>query len=159
MTATLSQPVSVPAAQPSSAQQSAVRRSSLDAVFAPRSIAVIGATATPGTVPHDIFANLLAGGFKGTLYPVAPGKQQICSVKAYRYVLDIPDPVDLAIIVFPAEVVDRALEQCAQKGIRAAVVISAGFREAGPRGSSANGASNRFATSTTSRWSDQIASA
>jgi acetyltransferase len=106
----------------------------LDAILSPRSVAVVGATATPGTVPHDIFANILGSGFRGTLYPVAPGKRNICSVRSYRYVVDIPDPVDLAVIVFPAEVVDRALDQCGQKGIRAAVIISAGFREAGPAG-------------------------
>lgn len=106
----------------------------LDGVFNPRSVAVIGVTNTPGTVPYDIFANILTSGYQGTVFPVAPGKRSICAVKAYRYVLEIPDPVDLAVIVFPAEVVDRALEQCGRKGVRAAIVISAGFREVGPEG-------------------------
>jgi len=106
----------------------------LDAIFSPKSVAVVGVTATPGTVPYDIFYNILTSGYKGTLYPVAPGKRSICAVRAYRYVLDIDDQVDLAVIVFPAEVVDRALEQCGKKGIKAAIVISAGFREIGPEG-------------------------
>ena len=106
----------------------------LDAIFNPKSVAVVGVNATPGTVPFDIFQSILLGGYKGTVYPVAPGKRSICAVKAYRYVVDIPDPVDLAVIVFPSEVVERALKQCAEKGIRAAIVISAGFREVGPEG-------------------------
>ena len=106
----------------------------LDAIFSPKSVAVVGVNATPGTVPFDIFQSILLGGYKGTAYPVAPGKRSICSVKAYRYVVDIPDPVDLAVIVFPSDVVERALKQCAEKGIKAAIVISAGFREVGPEG-------------------------
>ena len=106
----------------------------LDAVFNPRAVAVVGVTNTPGTVPYDIFYNILASGYRGTVYPVAPGKRSICAVRAYRYVLDVPDELDLAVIVFPADVVDRALEQCGRKGVKAAIVISAGFRELGPAG-------------------------
>ncbi|MGA2065924.1 MAG: acetate--CoA ligase family protein [Thermoguttaceae bacterium] len=103
-------------------------------IFAPRSVAVLGVTATPNTVPYDIFYNILSSGYQGTLFPVAPGKKSICAVQAYRYVLDIEDPVDLAVVVFPADVVDRALEQCGKKGIRGVIVISAGFREMGAKG-------------------------
>jgi acetyltransferase len=106
----------------------------LDGIFRPKSVAVVGVTATPGTVPYDIFYNILSAGYRGTVYPVAPGKRSISAVRAYRYVVDIPDPVDQAVIVFPADVVDRALEQCGRKGIKSVVVISAGFRELGPEG-------------------------
>ena len=106
----------------------------LEAVFCPKSVAVLGVTPTPDTVPYDIFHNILTSGFLGTVYPVAPGKRSICAVRAYRYVLDIEDEVDQAVIVFPASVVDRALEQCGQKGVKSAIVISAGFREVGPKG-------------------------
>src|SRR3974390_2866531 len=106
----------------------------LSAVFSPKSVAVVGVTPTPGTVPFDIFHNILTSGFRGTVYPVAPGKRSICAVRAYRYVVDIEDQVDLAVIVFPADVVERALEQCGKKCIRGAIVISAGFREIGPKG-------------------------
>ena len=99
-----------------------------------KSVAVLGVTPTPDTVPYDIFHNILTSGYQGTVYPVAPGKRSICAVRAYRYVLDIEDEVDQAVIVFPANVVDRALEQCGQKGIKSAIVISAGFREVGPKG-------------------------
>jgi len=106
----------------------------LDGIFSPKSVAVVGVTATPGTVPYDIFYNILSSGYRGTVYPVAPGKRSISAVRAYRYVIDIEDPVDQAVIVFPASVVDRALEQCGQKGIRSVIVVSAGFREVGPKG-------------------------
>ncbi|MEA1950360.1 MAG: acetate--CoA ligase family protein [Planctomycetota bacterium] len=106
----------------------------LDGVFSPQSVAVLGVTPTPGTVPFDIFHNILSSGYRGTVYPVAPGKRSICAVKAYRYVLDIEDDVDQAVIVYPSNVVERALEQCGQKGIKSVIVISAGFREVGPEG-------------------------
>jgi acetyltransferase len=106
----------------------------LDSLFSPKSVAVVGVTARPDTVPYDIFHNILTSGFTGTVYPVAPGKRSICAVRAYRYVVDIEDDIDQAVIVFPSEVVERALEQCGKKGIKAVIVISAGFREVGPKG-------------------------
>ena len=106
----------------------------LDAIFYPKSVAVVGVTQTPGTVPYDIFHNILASGYTGVLYPVAPGKRSINAVPAYRYVSDIQDDVDLAVVVFPANVVERALEMCGKKGVKAAIVISAGFREVGQAG-------------------------
>lgn len=116
------------------APQTAAGRHRLDGIFAPKGVAIVGVTSTPGTVPHDIFYNVLSSGYTGTLYPVAPGKRSICAVRAYRYVVDIEDEVDLAVIVFPANVVERALRQCGEKGIKAVIVISAGFREVGPKG-------------------------
>jgi acetyl coenzyme A synthetase (ADP forming)-like protein len=106
----------------------------LDAIFRPRSIAVLGVTNTPGTVPHDIFVNLLDSRFNGVVYPVAPRKKHIAGVRAYNYVLDIPDPVDLAVLVFPGSVCELALKQCLEKQIKAAAIISAGFREVGDAG-------------------------
>ena len=103
-------------------------------VFHPRSVAVVGATRTQGTVPYDIFQNILASGYQGVVYPVSPGAVSICGVRAYKYVLDIPDPVDLAVLVFPSTVCQLALEQCGQKGVAACIVISAGFREVGAAG-------------------------
>ncbi len=106
----------------------------LDAVFSPASVAVVGATRTLGTVPHDIFQNILEAGYQGIVYPVSPRSPSISGVKAYKYVIDIPDPVDLAVIVFPSSVCHLAMEQCGRKGVKAAVVISAGFREVGGAG-------------------------
>lgn len=106
----------------------------LDHIFCPRSIAVLGVTQTPGTVPHDIFSNILTSGYTGVLYPIAPGKRSIKAVRAYRYLTDIEDEVDLAVMVFPASVMDKAMVQCGQKGVKSAIIISAGFREVGPEG-------------------------
>ena len=105
-----------------------------DRIFNPKSVAVLGVTQTPGTVPYDIFHNILASGYRGVLYPVAPGKRSISAVRAYRYLTDIEDDVDLAVIVFPAAVCDKALEMCGRKGVKGVIMISAGFREVGPEG-------------------------
>ena len=103
-------------------------------IFYPESIAIIGATNTPGTVPSDIFTNIMRSGFPGIIYPVSPGNKAISGVKSYKYVLDIPDEVDLGVIVFPGHVVPMALEQCGQKGIKSLIIISAGFKETGAKG-------------------------
>ena len=96
----------------------------LDTIFRPKSIAVLGVTNTPGTVPHDIFVNLLDSRVNGVVYPVAPRKLHIAGVRAYDYVLDIPDPVDLAVLVFPGAVCEKALTQCVEKGVKSAIIIS-----------------------------------
>lgn len=118
----------------SGAEGHAASIAELDAIFRARSVAVLGVTRTPGTVPHDIFVNLLDSRFNGVVYPVAPRKMHIAGVRAYDYVVDIPDPVDLAVLVFPGAVCEKALLQCVEKGIKAAVIISAGFREVGEAG-------------------------
>ncbi len=105
-----------------------------DRIFNPKSIAVLGVTQTPGAVPYDIFYNILSSGYTGVLYPVAPGKRSICTVPAYRYLTDIEDDIDLAVIVFPANVCDKALEMCGEKGVKGVIIISAGFREVGGEG-------------------------
>lgn len=106
----------------------------LEHVFYPKSVAVLGTNRVVGTVPHDIFANILKDNFQGIVYPVSPKERSVASVRAYKYVLDIPDPVDLAILVFPSSVCNLALEQCGQKGVKSAIIISAGFREVGAAG-------------------------
>ncbi len=109
-------------------------KQNLAKIFNPRSIAVVGTNNVKGSVPYDILFNILKTEFTGILFPVSPGEKSICSIKAYKYVLDIPDPVDLAIIVFPSAVCYMALEQCGQKGIKGVVIISAGFKEVGEKG-------------------------
>jgi len=120
--------------QPHSNTQAPASPDGLDSIFRPKSIAVLGVTNSPGTVPHDIFVNLLTTRFNGVVYPVAPRKKHIAGVRAYDYVTDIPDSVELAVLVFPGAVCEKALQQCVEKGIRAAIIISAGFREVGPAG-------------------------
>lgn len=107
---------------------------SLNAIFSPESVAIIGASNTPGKVGHDIFANILRGGYTGTLYPVNPKARSILSVKAYPSISDIPDPVDLAIIILPPNASLAAVEESVRKGIKGVVIVSAGFREVGGEG-------------------------
>lgn len=111
-----------------------VHKNNLEKLFYPRSVAVVGTNNIKGTVPYDILYNILKAEFKGILFPVSPGEKSICSVRAYKYVIDIDYPVDLAILVFPAQVCHMAMEQCGQKGIKAVVIISAGFKEVGEKG-------------------------
>jgi acetyl coenzyme A synthetase (ADP forming)-like protein len=106
----------------------------MDAIFAPQSVAVIGASTTPGKVGHDIFANILRGGFQGTLYPVNPSAKSVLSVHAYPSIQTIPDPVDLAMVILPPALAVRAVEDGIQKGVRGFVIVSAGFREVGAEG-------------------------
>ena len=106
----------------------------LDALFNPAAIAVIGASADPKKVGHAVLNNLLRFAFKGALYPVNPSGGEILGLKVYGKIADIKEPVDLAIIVIPAKFVPGSLRECAAAGIKSAIVISAGFKEAGAGG-------------------------
>jgi len=106
----------------------------LDTIFSPQSVAVVGASTTPGKVGHDIFANILKGGYKGILYPVNPNAKSVLSVRAYPNILDIPDDVDLAIIILPPRVALKAIKEAIKKGVKGIVIVSAGFREVGGEG-------------------------
>lgn len=107
---------------------------SLRPFFQPQSVAVIGASRHPDSIGRRIFDYLVFGRFHGPVYPINPSAKVIGSIRAYRSVLDIPEPVDLAVIAAPRDVVLKSIEECGQKGIRAAVVISAGFAETGAQG-------------------------
>lgn len=109
-------------------------RRALDAVFAPRAVAVIGATERPGTVGRGVLHNLIAQPFGGTVYPVNPGRSQVLGIRAYPDVAAVPERVDLAVIATPAPTVPGLIEQCAEAGVGAALVLSAGFKEVGEAG-------------------------
>lgn len=106
----------------------------LEKMFYPESIAVLGANDVKGTVPCDILLNLLKAEYRGVIFPINPRKKHLASIKSYKYVVDVEDPVDLAVIVYPSSVAHLALEQCGQKGVGAAIIISAGFKEVGGAG-------------------------
>ncbi|HHP7234659.1 MAG TPA: acetate--CoA ligase family protein [Desulfobacterales bacterium] len=106
----------------------------LDAIFSPQSVAVVGASTTPGKVGHDIFVNILKGGYQGTLYPVNPKARRISSVRAYPNLSEIPDPVDLAMMVLPPKPALSAVEEAVERGVKGIVIVSAGFREVGQEG-------------------------
>ncbi|MDF1574637.1 MAG: acetate--CoA ligase family protein [Bacteroidales bacterium] len=111
-----------------------LRQQNLETIFHPKSVAIVGTNKVKGTVPHDILDNILKADFNGIVYPVSPGEKSIKGIKAYKYVVDIPDDVDLAILVFPSSVCHMALEQCGQKGIKSVIIISAGYKEVGEAG-------------------------
>ena len=102
--------------------------------FEPRAVAVIGASRQRGTIGGEVFHNLLSYGFRGPVYPVNPAAGEIEKVPAYSSVEAIPGPVDLAVIVVPAEKVIEVAAACARKNVKALVVISAGFSETGKEG-------------------------
>ncbi len=108
--------------------------SALKLFFTPRAVAVVGASRKRGTIGGEIFHNLLSYGFQGPVYPVNPLAEVVQSVPAYSSVEAIPGPVDLAVIVVPAARVIEAAAACGRKGVKALVVISAGFSETGPEG-------------------------
>jgi acetyltransferase len=111
-----------------------ITRRDLDVFFQPRSVAVIGATDRQGHVGRTVLWNLISSPFGGTVYPVNPKKNSVLGIKAYPNVASLPEPPELAILMTPAETVPGLIQECAAAGVRGAVVISAGFREAGPRG-------------------------
>jgi len=118
------------------AEQSAKagEKSGLSALFVPDSVAVIGATERTGTVGRTVLSNLIESRFRSKVYAVNPSHSQVLGLKAYKSVGDIPKQVDLAIVVTPALTVARVIGECVDGGVKAAVVISAGFRERGSEG-------------------------
>jgi acetyltransferase len=107
---------------------------SLQPIFSPKTVAVIGATEKTGSVGRTVLWNLISSPFGGTVFPVNPKRENILGIKAYPSIKDIPDPVDLAVIVTPAPTVPKIITDCVERGVRGAIVISAGFKEIGPEG-------------------------
>lgn len=109
-------------------------RRSLDPLFAPKTVAVIGATEKSGSVGRTILWNLISSPFGGTVFPVNPKRNSVLGIKAYPTVAEVPDPVDLAVVVTPAPTVPGIISECADAGVKGAIIISAGFKEIGPQG-------------------------
>ena len=106
----------------------------LNAIFQPKSVAVIGATTRKGSIGHETLHNILLAEFNGKVFPVNPKSSVIHSIKAYSTILDVPDAVDLAIIIVPKEHVRDVVRQCGEKGVKGLVIITAGFSEVGKEG-------------------------
>ena len=117
-----------------SRQLFAAPKADLSAVFEPRSVAIIGASTTPGKAGFNILENLLRLGYKGKVYPVNPKAEEILGLKAYPAVDQIPGQVDAVIIATPARVVVDVIRDCAKKGVKAAIIISSGFSEESEEG-------------------------
>jgi acetate---CoA ligase (ADP-forming) len=107
---------------------------SLRPFFQPATVAVVGASSRRGTIGGELFRNVLEGDFTGAAFPVNPKGTAVAGVRGYRSVAEIPDPVDLAVIAVPGEHVHGAAEDALRSGVRALVVISAGFAEVGSEG-------------------------
>ena len=106
----------------------------LDPIFKPRSIAVVGASRQPGTIGHQVLANLIQYGFTGAVYPINPRADAVHSIRAYPAISAVPDHIDLAVIAVPKERVLDVARECGEAGVRSLVVITAGFREIGGAG-------------------------
>jgi len=113
---------------------SSEQRLPLDAIFAPRAVAVIGATEKAGSVGRAILWNLISNPFGGTVYPVNPKRPNVLGIRTYPTIEAVPEPVDLAVVVTPAPTVPRVIGECVEAGVKGAIIISAGFKEVGPEG-------------------------
>jgi len=115
-------------------KQKTPQKYSLDAMFSPASVAVIGATSRPGTVGRTVLENLLRDTFRGKVFAVNAKHEEVLGRKAYKSIRDVPQPVDLAVIATPAATVTQIIAECVEARARSAVVISAGFKERGAEG-------------------------
>ena len=110
------------------------RRHPLDTIFAPRNVAVIGATEKEDSVGRTLLWNLISNPFGGTVFPVNPKRNNVMGIRSYPSIGDVPDQVDLAVIVTPAPTVPSVIGECVAAGVKGAIIISAGFKEIGPEG-------------------------
>src|SRR5512133_1630393 len=109
-------------------------RQALDSIFAPKSVAIIGATETIGSVGRTIVWNLISSSFGGTIYPVNPKRVSILGIKAYPSLSAVPEVVDLIVVVTPAPSIPGIIKEAVDIGVKSAIIISAGFKETGPEG-------------------------
>src|SRR3712207_3877227 len=106
----------------------------LDAIFRPEAVAVVGATDRPGSVGRTIMWNLISNPFGGTVYPVNARRQNVLGIQAYPGISEVPERVELAVVVAPAPAVPEIIRECVEAGVEGAIIISAGFKETGPEG-------------------------
>jgi acetyltransferase len=118
----------------SSANLTTLRARPIDVFFSPQTVAVIGATETPGSVGRNVIANLVSSPFGGMVFPVNAKRLSVLGIKAYPNLASVPNHVDLAIVITPAPTVPEVIAECAAAGVSGAIIISAGFRETGAAG-------------------------
>ena len=107
---------------------------SLTPFFNPQGVAIIGASLDPTKLGYGLSRNLVQSGFKGAIHFVNLKGGELMGQPVHRHISETPDPVDLAIVLIPAPAVPEAIEACAQRGIRALIIASGGFRETGAKG-------------------------
>ena len=95
---------------------------------------MIGASTAPGKLGHEVLKNIRDGGFQGAIYPINPKAESILNLTSYPGIKETPDAPDLAVVMVPARMVPHAVQECGERGVRGAVVITGGFSEAGPEG-------------------------
>jgi acetyltransferase len=130
----MQQPESQASPSDSSADVLEGARHPLEVFFAPRNVAVVGASERPGSVGRTVLWNLLTNPFGGTVFPVNPNRASVLGLRTFPSVASVPEPIDLAVVVTPAPTVPATIRECAAAGIRGAIVISAGFKESGAEG-------------------------
>ncbi|MBN1209880.1 MAG: bifunctional acetate--CoA ligase family protein/GNAT family N-acetyltransferase [Myxococcaceae bacterium] len=109
-------------------------RHPLEALFAPRSVAIVGASERQGSVGRTLLWNLISSPFGGTVYPINPKRTNVLGIRAWPSISALPEQVDLAVVATPAHSVPDVIRECAQAGVKGAIIISAGFKETGPEG-------------------------
>jgi acyl-CoA synthetase (NDP forming) len=107
---------------------------SLESLFRPKSVAVIGASTKPLSIGNRVLKNLIDFGFKGSIYPINPKADEVRGIKAYKSILDTPGNIDVVHMVIPAKFVPQAVSDCGQKGVKNIIINSGGFSESGPQG-------------------------
>src|SRR5512133_3144072 len=103
----------------------------LHAIFAPKSVAVVGATEKAGSVGRTLLWNLISNPFGGTVFPVNPHRASVLGIQAYPHLAALPQQVDLAVIATPAPTVPGIIAECVEAGVKGAIILSAGFKERG----------------------------
>ena len=103
----------------------------INAILRPKTIAVVGASTVPGKIGYTVVKGLIEANYKGEIYPVNPQATELLGLKVYASVLDIPGPVDAAVITVPAKLVPQVIDECGKKGIKGLMVITSGFSEVG----------------------------
>ncbi len=109
-------------------------RQALDSIFAPKNVALIGATENPGSVGRTVLWNMISNPFGGTVFPVNPKRSSVLGIKAYPNMASVPERVELAVITTPAPTIPDLIAECVEAGVKGAIVISAGFKETGAAG-------------------------
>ena len=103
----------------------------LDAILKPKTVAVVGASSTPGKIGYTVVHNLIKDGYQGKIFPINPSADEILGLKTYGNVLDVPEDVECAVITVPAKFVAQVVEDCGKKGIKGLIIITSGFGESG----------------------------
>lgn len=110
-----------------------MKHTAIDGMLRPKTIAVVGASATPGKIGYTVLANLLESKFEGKIFPINPTAQEILGLKVYAEIADVPEQIDAAIITVPAKFVPEVTEECGKKGVKGLIIITSGFSEVGRR--------------------------